>query len=672
MKWLFIIFLVCHAFDSACSYQDLTELVERQKPRIKKLFSALDLEKEHFEAVAKLVQEQDYEQACQALLNYYQGSKWVGRFSVEKDHPEKKIREADEVLEDYFTLQGLSAKVERMPHGGLDWWGYGPKNDIEWAVFLNRHYYFDSLYVAYEATGDAKYANKYSDLVTDWILNNPVPAKKTGSAQWRAMEAGRRITEYWPKVFYGMLQSNDVSDVAKILVLSSIPEHAYVCQNHHAKTGNHVLVEMLALAKCGIFWPEFKESRLWIEYAFAAVLDELEPQVYPDGAQKELSNHYQVTTLLSFERLSEMARWGEVELSEHYEKTLEKMWEYLVWITKPDGHGPLNNDADTEYNVKFGLHAAKNYNRQDWLYVLTHGKQGKLLDTEKIGSRYFPWAGHVVMRSDWSEGQLWAFFDIGPSGLAHNHYDKLHLSLSANGRNFLVDTGRYYYRWDKWRHYFLGTESHNTIRINGKKQRLGLRVREAPVHDAAQVGLNQGQVDFALGEVGFEHLEDVKHRRAVIRYADQYLIVVDEVIAWGGHELEAFWHFEPGAKLLINNDSVSTSDPKKSNLRISPNSSFVWDLKIVSGQEKPEIQGWWSHSYNKRVPCPTAVYQTKIRRPVRMAWLLEISKVGRVGTRELNVKANATELYLTVAGKEKEHFMIDLEKGALEIGGDDY
>ena len=49
------------------------------------------------------------------------------------------------------------------------------------------------------------------------------------------------------------------------------------------------------------------------------------------------------------------------------------------------------------------------------------------------------------MRDGWHERAHWAWFDAGPWGIAHQHNDKLHLSVSPFGRDVLVDTGRYNY-----------------------------------------------------------------------------------------------------------------------------------------------------------------------------------------------------------------------------------
>ena len=46
------------------------------------------------------------------------------------------------------------------------------------------------------------------------------------------------------------------------------------------------------------------------------------------------------------------------------------------------------------------------------------------------------------------------------------------------------------------------------------------------------------------------------------------------------------------------------------------------ELKFVKGQEKPEIQGWYSPEYNIYGPNTASIYQTKIETTTNLVWLL--------------------------------------------------
>ncbi|MEM9400524.1 MAG: alginate lyase family protein [Verrucomicrobiota bacterium] len=677
-----IILIFCLSLEQtrAALYKTLDELLADQQERVESMFQAMDLERQGFEKIKSAYNEGRLSVACEALIDYYKESKWGQHFQYRVQHElnpqdqKKVIAKADAVMRDRFTLQSITGTVPRTDEGTLDWTDKGPKNDKEWTIFLNRHYYLGELTLAYFFTNNADYAKRYAEIITDWVMKNPRPAYTSLSLQWRAMEAGRRITEVWHKQFYRMLHSDDVSQPTKILMLSSIPDHAFVCKNQHATHGNHVLVEMLALMMCAVYWPEFKESGSWMDYAVKTAEREMYYQVYPEGSQKELSNHYQTTTLFSFGRLGHVAKLGGYDLPESYKERYENMWNYLVHMTKPDGYGPLNNDADQENNRRHGMQAAREFQRDDWKYVLSQGMEGT--QPEGLASQYFSWAGHVLMKSGYEPDALWSLFDNGPIGMDHLHYDKLHLSVSAYGRNFLVDTGRYNYRWDYKRNYFTGTYGHNTISVNGRRQALGNKLRHRP--ETSDVLLKE-HYDFARGEARFFDTSLVqKHKRAVLRYKDLFWLVVDEVINFEEHDIEAFWHFDPGCSVVAGEDhSYETVDAGVANLKLIPIGLQQWQSHIEKGRDDIMLQGWWSRSYNEKIPCATAVYQTKAMGPQIFAWLLVPylpGKAREVSIDDFQIKNGAFKTTLALDDKAPLAIHINMHEAqisqAIVISGD--
>ena len=89
------------------------------------------------------------------------------------------------------------------------------------------------------------------------------------------------------------------------------------------------------------------------------------------------------------------------------------------------------------------------------------------------------------MRGGWRPEACWFWFDAGPWGTGHQHYEKLHLSVSAFGRELLVDAGRFNYKRDGWRRFFQGTWAHNTILIDGHGQDAGPNEAAEPLAPTA-------------------------------------------------------------------------------------------------------------------------------------------------------------------------------------------
>ncbi len=579
------------------------------------LVQQLDPHRPELQPVTEKSRSGDWQAASQLLLDLYAHKTPPARSWIQDPvmDPENK---PEALLEGKITLQGLSGKIIRLPNGSIDWLDRGPKGDREWALFLNRHLYFLSLFNGYRTTGKRVYAAQFENMIQDWIFSNPVGSRTNTDVRWRTMEVARRLTDSWPHTFYGFVGSPHVSRDAKLRMLGMIPIHAQVCLDHATESGNHLLVEMLALAQTARDFPEFQKAPQWWNRARGTVEREMERQVYPSGAQMELSNHYQKSNLITLERITSCSKNLNPPLSPAFLQKLEKMWDYFARLTGPNGNGPLNNDADQESNARWISRAADAYQRSEWKGIATQGAEGVLPSGNP--SSFFPWAGHALLRSGWDRNALASFFDASPAGLAHQHRDKLNLTVWAWGREFLCDAGRYHYQPDDWRRYFTGSAAHNVLRLNGKDQRFEPFTVTSPL--SARVGLSP-EIDAVQAEVRFEEFPlTTTHRRMIVRFQNQWILVLDSVKTFEPVTIQALWHGLPDLEADPNGQF---RDPRTGNrLTITPIGTVPWKPKIIRGQIHPEIQGWHSPAYNQKQPSPVFSYESKIQAPSTFAWLL--------------------------------------------------
>src|SRR5690606_25840300 len=99
-------------------------------------------------------------------------------------------------------------------------------------------------------------------------------------------------------------------------------------------------------------------------------------------------------------------------------------------------------------------------------------------------------------------------------GTGHQHRDMLHLSVSAFGKDLLVDGGRYthqdYFSFDPtiWRGYFRSSFSHNVILIDGHGQKEGPLRTDTPLQENVHYRLDKSY-DYITGKFiqGFENVE---------------------------------------------------------------------------------------------------------------------------------------------------------------------
>lgn len=600
------------------SVQDLCSVYPK---RIKKLFAHLDLDLLGLEAVKTAIKKRDFSEACEALIAYYQNSNTVEWLRQPALQPTQNIDFAVEpILNDTFTFQLATKTVPRCQNNLLNWSDNGPQNDLEWTWFFNRHYHLQDLLTAYQKTGNPLYVEHINHHVIDWIISNPSQKIPLTWGQWRGLEVAFRVT-HWAPCFYGLQQVKEFSGAARILILASLIDHAYYLRHLHTWGANWLSHEMNSLAMIALCWPEFRNSDRWLNYASKNLLREINEQVYPDGVHKELTSLYHRVTLQNFQNFANLLANSQIPIPITFKVRLEQMWNYLAYSMSPDGYSALNNDSDRDNNRPLVSQAGVSYQRSDWTYIASNGKEGK--QPWGTPSIFFPWAGQLISRSGWEAEAHWSFFDLGSAGINyHIHNDKLHLSLAACGRDILVDSGRYRYVRDRFWRYFRGSASHNVILIDGKGQKPGIRELNQPI-SSCNCEISP-EFDFAMGtcDTGFIRLQGkATHSRAVLYLRDKYWVVVDRIVTDRPRQIEALWHFHPDCTVVSEGQLVSSIDPGTGNLKIVPASNLAWQVEIVRGQENP-IQGWWSREYNHKVPNPTAIYSTTIKSSATFAWIL--------------------------------------------------
>lgn len=619
--------------------------------QISSIFLNLNLNYPGLEEVKKAYESNNLPLACQNLLEYY------GKTDrIRKDLPafsQKSTTEADSVLRDIYTFQQVSDKVPRLPDGHLKWNHMGPASDIEWAWALNRHYPTGALLNGWEETGNPKYVSYIDSFTKDWITSSwPYPGVKSLTALWRGLEVSFRV-KVWSKVFFELWNTNLITPATKLLILSSLPDHAHYARNFHAQ-GNWLTMEISGLATVASSWPEFKDSPSWMDYSIQTMVASMKEQVYPDGVQTELTSSYHFVALSNFNLFAEICRKNRVSLPEYYTKTLENMWNYLALIMRPDGCGVLNNDADLMNNRQRLLDAAEKQTRDDWKYIASNGTSGKM--PENGPSFIFPWAGQLISRSGYDTDAQWSFFDIGPWGSGHQHNDKLHLSVAAYGRDLLVDAGRFAYKGEvanKFRKYATGSFGHNVVLADGKGQGDGPRLSASPLSD----NLYSIGKEYDYGSGTFDKFAGIEgafsHTRSMVYVRGKFWVVADQLKTDRPREIETLWHWHPDCKVQPGKDGSVITQNEIGNLEIIPVGTPAWKISIVRGQETPNIQGWYSKEYNIFEPNTTTIFSQQLKTNESFVWVLWPSKgnTPAIQAKIVSKDANKVKVHVSVTGE---------------------
>ena len=259
----------------------------------------------------------------------------------------------------------------------------------------------------------------------------------------------------------------------------------------------------------------------------------------------------------------------------------------------------------------------------------------------------------------------------------HQHNDALHLSITACGRDLLVDSGRYTYQNyfgepGTWRGYFISSAAHNVILVDGLGQANGHRTTDSavpselayitPAYDYAQGSYTHGFVDAEMAYIRHKSMVwgqdtyadvqgDVRHTRAVLYLRGLGWVVLDRITTDHPCRITPLWHFHPKCTVQREGQSVLTVDDGVGNLRIQPIAELDWQIDLVSGREGPDVQGWYSPEMDVRLPNTCACYSAHIPHTTTMAWLLQpgIGRVPEVAVTRLPAPEGTMHLLLGFA-----------------------
>ena len=590
-------------------------------------FGLLDLGKPELSGVRTAVEARDWLRAKDAWAGFLQSRdtpKWLWShrdLAAIKDLYAKRfggfakeVPAADKVLARQFNFLGITKTLARDPQ-----WIQGAD---EWNNVLNRQEYFHSLGLAYWATGDARYAQDFVFLLESWIKANPVPPEVNKSwfkfgTSWRTLETGIRGYN-WLGDLQLFMDAPAFDAEAKYELTRSLVEHArrlYV-HNDVFRQGNWQVGECAGLTDIAIMLPECREAAAWRERGLAMLTAHMQKDVYPDGAQWEVTPGYHSWVTQEFADVARLCQLNGYKTPGLLDRH-EKMFDFLLQIAKPDGRYPPLGDAGIGTGTireMMGLGALL-YGRGDfralgpakvsessvWLFgPQVDARYAALPSTPPtLGSSLLPDSRYAMMRTGWKPADKYLLFNATPWGGAHNHLDRMEIVAYA-GRDLLIDPGMYSYDQPLARTYFRRSEAHNVVLIDGQEQSSPPQAKLLSWHAGPDA-------DFVSGEVG--EPGNIQHQRSVFFVRPDYWVVVDHIHGVGTHQVSRLFHFPLGAGAVAEGHTVRTAFPTGTNLAITdPGDSTIqcqdgWVPTGSAKAEKGQVAALVNHTALPAVFC---------------------------------------------------------------------
>jgi hypothetical protein len=462
---------------------------------------------------------------------------------------------------------------------------------------LSRSQHLTTVAMAHAASGDPRYAREVVSQIEDWIASNPVGY----GINWvSSMDAGIRVAN-WLWAYRLIDGAPEASAEFTASLLASLLAHGRHIESNisiyeDGITTNHTVADYASLLYLGLMLPELDSADRWVARGLAGLTDCMRVHVHADGVDYENSIAYhRLVTEMYLSSLVLAERNGR-SFPDAYRASLERMLEFVMSYSRPDGLAPLVGDSDdgrwhllSDYSAwepldhRYLLAVGSAVFGRDDFAAAADGAPGAveevawLLGAEAaepltararapiaLPSRAFRPGGRFVMRHG-KHHALISCDEVGTRGYGnHKHNDILSFELMVAGSPLVVDPGTYAYLSDRSaREAFRATRAHNTLVIDGTEQndmpdtfrtRLDARVdvhtwRSDPEWDVLDASHS-----------GYERLEDpVRHRRTIcFRKAPFGWLVLDVLEGDAPHAVDSFVHLAPGG--AVSTQALETPD----------------------------------------------------------------------------------------------------------------
>lgn len=431
----------------------------------------------------------------------------------------------------------------------------------------------------WERERDNKWLRAYLDIVQQFYENAPSPLRPavfpSNNLPWDGMGTAIRVRGL-VEDYFRIAASSVLSVDDHMRVYKAALEHARYLMKHDRLRffpANHQMGHLVALEVVAATFPEFKEVAEWRPYLQRLLLQHLNQDTFPDGGTVDTATGYGlwITSDLYTNALLYSAGAG-LDLGEAWRQRLEKMYEWCLKITTPDGGRLAIGDdhfhvgqGDAWGASSIGYKGALLFDRPDFLWFATRPGVAPLSEEVKVkiarevaGTKYreamgrvariapkepafcsvnLPDTGITVLRSDWTPQAVYMFVDHHRGG--HCHKSQNGFSLVAYGRYFITDPGMpHTFSDDRWQSWYVKTVAHNTVMVDDQDMDYGAGDRGW--------SYTSPPVDFlTVTHTSYKRLGIDGHQRSILFLKDNLFLIDDCLTGARQHRLSWLAHFQP-------------------------------------------------------------------------------------------------------------------------------
>ncbi|GAB6150671.1 alginate lyase family protein [Clostridium novyi] len=500
---------------------------------------------------------------------------------------------------------------------------------------MNRHQVLIPLAVAYRKSGEEKYLDAYTKIISTWVKQNPY---KMGVNWTSSLECTFRNIS-WIVSYYLLYDYINDKNIKNIIEKNMFLHGKYIF-NHlsrYSSANNHLIGELLGLYTTALLFNNIKLKK-WLRFSEKKLYKQFLIQNYDDGVNKEQSIYYHAYVLEFYMLFFSLIDLQHKKIDKKYLNIISKMTEFLYHCVYKSDKELNIGDCDSgrlfdldkvnsmEYynslifcGILFDSHKYKLTNkfRIDNRSILLFGKQKvdeftkkSEVDIEYLSENKIFKNGGYAFLYDKSNKLVFDFGNLGYLTIAaHGHADCLSILLSKNNKSFLIDPGTYIYDYlPKWRYYFKSTKAHNTIQVDDRDQAtyggsfMWNKKFKSKLNNIIQ---EKNMILLDAQHDGYSKI-GVIHRRKVYFYFNKYIVIEDILKADNKeHNYKIHYHFHANCRLEEEkNKLIVKNENEVINMKFYPFSK----IKLFSGSTEP-IMGWQSYELNDKKSTNTIELQ---------------------------------------------------------------
>ena len=500
---------------------------------------------------------------------------------------------------------------------------------FSWAIELGKAYHFSS---------DEKFAQKFKVLYQDFRSINPL---NIGPNWQSGQEVALRLIAL--VVTANLMHSSEIFDHQFLTQLcKDIADHAErilpTLPYAQAQNNNHLLSEAVGLYTAALFLKDHPRSNKWKSTGRDLFRKAILEQIDEDGEYSQHSTNYHRMMLTLALWMRAMLTCEGKELNPDEIERLDKAVSWLVGqfdafsgMATNLGHNdgsfifPFTNSEYADYRpIIQAASAAFNHTRVlpdgEWNDLMTWLGIETRLDTARKPDLSIHWPDTRIGSPDsWANMRAKRYHDR-PA-----HADQLHIDLWFKGNNVLLDAGTYLYNAQSpWRNALVSAINHNTVSVDGLD----------PMHKAGRflwLDWSQAKVletsdDLVRAEqYGYQRL-GITHQRELKLISDTQWEVDDHLLPTGNKSIEHdfFVHWLlPDWLYQVSKEEIQFQTPfGRLTLETCPKSDensiqlhLIRSGETLVGEYVSPNLGWYSPTYNEKVPAISVLYQARALAP---------------------------------------------------------